>query len=32
MKSKNLAGIAEWAIGQETSEAWDVITSYIEGQ
>ena len=32
MKARNLAGVAEWAIGQETSEAWDVIASYTEGQ
>ena len=32
MKSRNLAGIAEWAIGQETSDVWDVIASYTEGQ
>ena len=32
MKARNLAGVAEWAIGFETSEAWDVIASYTEGQ
>ena len=32
MKARNLAGIAEWSIGQETSDVWDVIASYTEGQ
>ena len=32
MKARNLAGVAEWAIGFETSDAWDVIASYTEGQ
>lgn len=32
MKARNIAGIAEWAIGQESSDVWDVITSYTEGQ
>jgi len=32
MKARNLAGVAEWALGMETSDVWDVIAGYTEGQ
>ena len=31
MKANNIAGIAEWSLGMETSDVWDVIAAYIEG-
>ncbi|WP_024865448.1 glycosyl hydrolase family 18 protein [Butyrivibrio sp. FCS014] len=31
MKANNIAGIAEWSLGMETPDVWDVIASYIEG-
>ncbi|RKM58466.1 chitinase [Butyrivibrio sp. X503] len=31
MKSNNIAGIAEWALGMETADVWDVISAYVEG-
>ena len=31
MKAQNIAGIAEWSLGMETSDVWDVIAAYIEG-
>ena len=30
MKAQNIAGIAEWSLGMETSDVWDVISAYIE--
>ena len=30
MKAQNIAGIAAWSLGMETSDIWDVISSYIE--
>lgn len=30
MKSKGIAGIASWRVGQETSEVWDVIAAYMQ--
>ncbi|SFC95238.1 glycosyl hydrolase family 18 protein [Butyrivibrio sp. YAB3001] len=30
MRAQNIAGIAEWSLGMETSDIWDVIASYIE--
>ena len=32
MKANGIAGIAEWCLGMETSDVWDVIAAYIEGQ
>ena len=32
MRANNIAGIAEWSLGMETSDVWDVIASYTEGQ
>lgn len=31
MKTYDLAGIAEWKLGLETPEIWDLITAYCEG-
>ncbi len=31
MKAHGIAGIAQWSLGMETSDVWDVIASYIEG-
>ena len=31
MKANNIAGIAEWCLGMESSDVWDVIAAYIEG-
>ncbi len=31
MRANNIAGIAEWCLGMETSDIWDVIASYING-
>ena len=31
MQHHNIAGIAEWCLGMETSEIWDVIAGYING-
>ncbi|WP_029232260.1 glycosyl hydrolase family 18 protein [Butyrivibrio sp. VCB2006] len=31
MRAQNIAGIAEWSLGMETSDVWDVIAAYIEG-
>jgi spore germination protein YaaH len=31
MKAHNIAGIAEWSLGMETSDVWDVIASFTEG-
>ena len=31
MKAQNIAGIAAWSLGMETSDIWDVIAKYIEG-
>ena len=31
MKANNIAGIAEWCLGMETSEMWEVIASYVNG-
>ena len=31
MKANNIAGIAEWSLGMETSEMWDVIAAYVGG-
>ncbi|MCR5156214.1 MAG: SH3 domain-containing protein [Butyrivibrio sp.] len=31
MKANNIAGIAEWSLGMETPDVWDVIAAYIEG-
>lgn len=29
IKSENLAGVAEWKLGQETSSVWDLILQYV---
>ncbi|WP_026509624.1 glycosyl hydrolase family 18 protein [Butyrivibrio sp. LC3010] len=29
MKSANIAGVAEWALGFESADIWDVITNYL---
>ena len=31
MKANNIAGIAEWSLGMETSDVWEVIAAYING-
>ncbi len=31
MRANNIAGIAEWSLGMETAEMWDVIASYVNG-
>ncbi len=31
MKANNIAGIAEWSLGMESSEVWDVIAAYVNG-
>ncbi|MCR5669618.1 MAG: chitinase [Butyrivibrio sp.] len=31
MKAHNVAGIAEWCLGMETPDVWDVISGYIGG-
>ncbi len=31
MKANNVAGIAEWSLGMETSDVWEVIANFIEG-
>ena len=31
MKSNNIAGIAEWSLGMETSDVWDAISAYVGG-
>ncbi len=31
MKANNIAGIAEWSLGMETSDVWEVIAGFIEG-
>ena len=31
MRANNIAGIAEWSLGMETSEMWDVIEAYVNG-
>lgn len=31
MKADGIAGVAEWKLGQETADVWDVIASYVEG-
>ena len=31
MKANNIAGIAEWSLGMETSDVWDVLAAYIGG-
>lgn len=31
MRANNIAGIAEWSLGMETSEVWDVIAAYVNG-
>ncbi len=31
MQAKNIAGIAEWSLGMETSDVWDIIAAYIGG-
>ena len=31
MRANNIAGIAEWSLGMETSEIWEVISSYVNG-
>ncbi|MCR5404519.1 MAG: SH3 domain-containing protein [Butyrivibrio sp.] len=31
MSANNIAGIAEWCLGMETSDVWDVIAAYIGG-
>lgn len=31
MKANNIGGIAEWSLGMETSDIWDVISAYVEG-
>lgn len=30
MRAQNIAGIAEWSLGMETPDVWDVIAGYIE--
>lgn len=30
MRAQNIAGIAEWSLGMETADVWDVIAGYIE--
>ena len=31
MKNHKIAGIAEWALGMESSDVWDAISAYVEG-
>ncbi len=31
MRANNIAGIAEWSLGMESDEVWDVIASYVGG-
>ncbi len=31
MRANNIAGIAEWSLGMETSDVWEVIAAYING-
>lgn len=31
MKANNIAGVAEWRLGYETADVWDVIAEYVEG-
>ena len=31
MKANGIAGVAEWRLGFETADVWDVIAAYIEG-
>ncbi len=31
MKANNIAGIAEWSLGMETSDVWEVIAGFVEG-
>ncbi len=31
MKANNIAGIAEWSLGMETGDMWEVIAAYING-
>ena len=31
MQLHEIAGIAEWSLGMETSDMWDVIATYING-
>lgn len=30
IKSLNIAGVAEWKLGQENSDVWPIISSYME--
>ena len=31
MRASNIAGIAEWCLGMDSAEVWDVIAAYIGG-
>ena len=31
MKANNIAGIAEWSLGMETSDVWEIIAAYVGG-
>ena len=31
MQTEGIAGVAEWKLGQETADVWDVIAAYMEG-
>lgn len=31
MQANNIGGVAEWALGMETSDVWDLISAYVEG-
>ena len=31
MKANNIAGIAEWCLGMESSDVWELIASYVNG-
>ena len=31
MRASGIAGIAEWSLGMETSDVWDVIANYVNG-
>ena len=31
MRANGIAGIAEWSLGMETPEIWDLIAAYVGG-